>query len=424
MVRISFLRDQLLQIKIGGFNVAVKKIKKVIQFIFSIPPYILSLPLVLLIRLVRPFFLIRFGGLFSSRIGHLAANTELYLCELDEGINRPPIKFFDIFYLMFEPNCNEYLVNMWKRVLTIWPRWIIKPIVIVNRILPGWQLHEICNMQHDRDINNLLDKYKTHISFTQEEEDIGESSLRKMGIPPGADFICLLVRDSAYLNDASWSYHNYRDCTIDNYKLAAEEMAERGYYVVRMGVVVSSKFSSSHGRVIDYATNGMRSEFMDIYLGAKCKFCISTSSGWDAIPFIFRKPIIYAPIVPVGYFFTFSDNFSAITKHHIDTDSGKELTLSEIFERGVGFCMTASDYEEKRITLIENTPEEIRDLVIEFEDRVRGTWETLEKDELLQKQFWQIFPVNATDIKGVALHGQIKGRFGTHFLRQNQNWLN
>src|SRR5438132_1828901 len=43
----------------------------------------------LALRAIRPWLLIRIGILTSERIGHLAANTELYLCERDAGINRP-----------------------------------------------------------------------------------------------------------------------------------------------------------------------------------------------------------------------------------------------------------------------------------------------------------------------------------------------
>ena len=81
---------------------------------------------------------------------------------------------------------------------------------------------------------------------------------------------------------------------------------------------VNSTFNNGNPMIIDYANYGMRTEFLDIYLGAHCDFCISTSAGWDAIPLIFRRPIVYAPVTPLGYIFSFSDRYSAITKHHFD----------------------------------------------------------------------------------------------------------
>ena len=36
--------------------------------------------------------------------------------------------------------------------------------------------------------------------------------------------------------------------------------------MLRMGAVVETPLASNHARVINYATNGMRSEFLDIYI--------------------------------------------------------------------------------------------------------------------------------------------------------------
>ena len=46
-----------------------------------------SLPLVLMIRLLKPIVLIRLGSLRTGRLGHLALNTEIYCCEVDAGIH-------------------------------------------------------------------------------------------------------------------------------------------------------------------------------------------------------------------------------------------------------------------------------------------------------------------------------------------------
>lgn len=401
-------------------------------FIFKILSYsalfILSLPIILLIRLIRPLILIRFGELMSSRIGHLAANTELYLCEKEASINRPNIFYIDIFYTSHLPICNDYLLRKWRKIINIWPRWLIYPLNVLNNIIPFGETHKIGNnLSHDRDILNLLDKYPIHLKFTSQEEKLGNECLKAMGVLNDSKFVCLIVRDEAYLNmhlkNINTAYHTYRDCNIDNYFLVAEELTKRGYYVIRMGVKVNSTFNNGNPMIIDYANNGLRTEFLDLFLGAKCDFCISTSTGWDAIPLIFRRPIVYAPVIPLGYIFSFSSRYSAITKHHFDIAEKRELTFSEIFERGVGFSLRSEDYTNKGVELIENTPEEIRDLVIEFVDKDNNCWNSETNDEYLQELFWKKFPINANDVFGTKLHGEIKSSFGTKFLRQNFNLL-
>jgi len=129
-------------------------------------------------------------------------------------------------------------------------------------------------------------------------------------------------------------------------------------------------------------------------------------------------------MVPLGYLFTFRAEFLGLTKHHYAVAEKRELSFSEIFTHGVGFSLHTSDYESKGIKLIENTPEEIRDLVIEMAERLNGTWQSHEGDEALQRRFWEIFPARALEATNKRpLHGEIRARFGATFLRNNRDWL-
>ena len=423
----TFIKRHLVQIQQGGLPIVFIKMKLALQRILKYPLYILTIPVVLVLRIIRPWLLVRLGLCKSGRIGHFAANTELYLCERDAGINVPRQRYLDVFYMTWVIS-NQQLATMWKRVLAlnIWPYWILLPVIWANRLIPGGSVHEIgTNTQNDRDVHNLLDRFPPHLEFTLEEETRGEAGLREMGIPEGARFVCLIVRDSAYMDihqpGVDWRYHNYRNSDIQNYVLAAEELAGRGYFVIRMGAKVCEAMKTAHPRVIDYATNGMRSDFMDIYLGAKCEFCISVGVGFDAVPQIFRRPIVYVNMVPLGLLATFSRQFIGITKHHYLKAEDRYLHLSEIFNYGVGY--TPPGYESKGIELIENTPEEIRDVVLEMAERLNGTWQPQADDETLQRRFWKIFPTDAMAGNGRPLHDEIRSRFGAHFLRNNRAWL-
>jgi putative glycosyltransferase (TIGR04372 family) len=221
----------------------------------------------------------------------------------------------------------------------------------------------------------------------------------------------------------NWNYHSYRDGDIDKYVLAAEELARRGYYVFRTGVKVLKPLKSSDPKIIDYANSGMRTDLMDIYLGANCSFCISTWTGFDGIPFVFQRPIAYV-MVPLGYLITNSENKLLLTKHHKYKKNNKKLTLSEIFSSNVATDLETKIYEINNIELEENTPEEIKDLVIEMDERLNGSWNETEEDLLLQKKFWSIFEENINKLKlKKPLHGKIKARFGSKFLRDNKDWI-
>lgn len=424
----SFIERQFVQIRQGGRAVLFRKMKWALRYFRKLPLLIHAVPVVAVIRMIKPWLLVRLGGLVSQRIGHFAINTELYLCEQDAGINMPRQRHVDLFFMGW-PICNQQLATMWKRLLRVWPAWILSPVYHVNRLIPGGAIHEVgSNIQGDRDVSNLLDRFPPHLKFTVEEEARGEAGLRMMGIPSGAPFVCLNIRDSAYLDahlpDGEWDYHNYRNSDVQNYVVAAEELAARGYFVVRMGAKVREAIKCGHPRVIDYATNGMRSDFMDIYLGARCEFCISTGTGFDNVPYIFRRPIIFVNLVPFGRLVTYRSQVIVITRHHFSERMGRELTLRDIFTHGVGFSAQKPNYESKDVHLVENTPEEIRDVAIEMVQRLNNTWIPHEDDDALQRRFWGIFPTDEVDPRQRRpLHGKIHARIGAAFLRDNRWWL-
>ena len=92
-----------------------------------------------------------------------------------------------------------------------------------------------------------------------------------MAMKNNEKFVCLIVRDSAYLptinNKNKWEYHNFRDSDIDTYEKAALALAEKGYWVFRMGKVVRKPFKADHPNILDYANSNYRSDFLDIWHG-------------------------------------------------------------------------------------------------------------------------------------------------------------
>jgi len=424
----------IIQIKRGGILVIIKKIGSLIKTLLQIPIYLFFIPIIFFLYLIRPWCLIRWQKLTSGRIGHLATDTELYSCRRSAKINQPSQMYFDIFFLG-KSVCNKQLEIMLRRSLTIFPAFLLVPLFNINRFIGlfinGSNQHEIdLNKNEDRDVHNIVHKFNPHISFNKEEELKGKLILKEFGIPENSKFICLIVRDSAYLDrnkkhtDANYNYHSYRDGDIDKYLLAAEELASRGYYVFRMGAKVKKPLKSENAKVIDYANSKMRSEFMDIYLGAKCTFCISTWLGFDAIPFVFRKPVAFI-FLPFGHLKAENEKDLLITKHHIHKITKKRLTISEIFSAHVALSFYSEIFNKNNVELEENTPEEIKDFVIEMEERLSGRWKETQEDLILQNSFWKVFEKN---LKRLNLQDSIyniknKAKFGAAFLRKNQNWI-
>ena len=396
-----------------------RKVKRALHILSKLPLYILAIPAVVVIRLIKPWLLVRLGGLFSGRIGHFAANTEMYLCEIDAGINVPKQRYLDL-HFMWMPICNQQLATMWKRVLHVWPSWILVPILRVNRLIPRGEAHEIGNnTQHDRDVHNLLDQFLPHLEFTSEEERKGLAEINNLGIPNNASWICFHARNPYYLQeilpDGDWRYNDYLNCDIKKFIPAAEELCRRGNFLVRTGAIVKEPLEITHPRIIDYCWN-FRSEFLDIYLGAKCKFYLLSPTGIYAVPAIFRRPVAIVNVASVEYVVSWGRNNLSIFKKFWLIKEKRFMTFQEIFDSGAGRFLQTKQFELLGVELIENTPEEITALAVEMDERLNGTWQTTEEDEELQRRFWAIFP--KTELNGVC-----RARIGTEFLRQHQDWL-
>ncbi len=340
------------------------------------------------------------GEIWSDRLGHLIGNTECYLAERDAGLHKG---FIDIWYPR-NVSANKIIQKKYLKLLNTVPQSFGVMMRLCNLFFRGWENYEIFPLQFDRDIKNLW--RKPYLSFTKWEEWKGKRLLKKLGV--NGKWICLMVRDDSYLKEkGDFGYHDYRDSDVETYGPAVMELLQRGYTVIRMGVKVSKPLKIKHPRFIDYAFEGKRTEFGDLYLGAKCEFALGTACGFMSIPQAFDRPIVYVNHAPLEYVPTSQEKALLIWKHHIK--DGKRMSLEEIF-KSCGQFTSGPDFAKLGITLEDNTSQEIWEAAVEMIEGVS-------KDP--QPQFWSKFPINAiSPYNGRPLHGKPGMRIGKEFLKQ------
>ena len=369
--------------------------------------------IILILVLLRPFILIRVSHFRTDAIGHTAKNYEMYLCEKDAGMHPP--KTLDLFFNRNSFVCNQQLSKMWKEKIRVsrWAYYMYKAVIMV----PCLKQHHFETVAWDK--HGIIHQSKRHLYFNKEEEERGGRALKKMGIY-GEDYICVYARDEAYKQSVDpnrdWSYHDYNNVDIYTYKLAINELASQGYYVLRVGSCVKQKLNISHPKFIDYATNGERTDFLDIYLPDKCYFFVSNGSGLEEVAVVFRKPILFVNIIPLEHINAESDRYLAIFKKLWIKKEKRFMKFREIIESGVGGYLHTKNYVNAELEIINNTPEEINDAMIEMRERLRGTWKTTEEDEELQRLFWSSF-------KTSDKHKIFLTRIGKKFLDQNRELL-
>ena len=347
---------------------------------------VIALPIVLVLRLLRPIKLVRFGYFTADRIGHFAFDIEYYLTEKDAAIKQK--NSLDLFFFEGVP-ANKQLEKMCRR--QIYVSQLFRTFYLANKIVWGGLKHTInpARVTNDsRDKSGLMSRSITQLKFEHQENICGWNYLERIGVKDPEKYICLVVRDSSYLSDSfrgkDWSYHNHRDSEIETYHEAILALAEKGYTIIRMGKVVQKPLSLDHPNIIDYATSQDRCDFLDIWLMANSYFAISTGLGLDSVADIFKRSIVFVNYTPLMDIESWG-RYITVPKKLVWLEDGRPLTLLEQIQHTTS---NAHYYPKHGIKISDLLPEEIKDAVLEMEARLTGTWSPADEEEL-NTRFWK-----------------------------------
>lgn len=344
-----------------------------------------------------------------ERVGQMAGNQEEILCELYHGL-RP--REFRVFVHRDKPS-NMVLYTMLNRVIPC--RQIFLPLFDVCNKLGGLgvsdtSMHSITG----RDPLQLIKNTPQHVEFTEAELREARQDCRAAGIAPEKPFIAVLGRDTAYLESINEPTDNesYRNVDINTFIPALEYLAE-DHQVVRLGSIVRDRMNTTHPNIFDYPFSGKRTEMLDVFLSAKCRFFFSVGTGLDAIAaYNFRLPVLYVNYIPIQYLTELKHNAIFIFKRLWNTKENRYFTLTEILSTDIQHGYTPSMLDPLNVEVRDNTPEEILAVACEMNERLNGTWQTTEEDEELQRRFWAKFREISGDFPCEA-------RVGAAFLREN-----
>ena len=393
--------------------------------------------------LMRPVCHFRLATFRSERIGHFIGETDLAIQLMKMDTSRSTR---DLFIFPTEV-CNTYLQGLYWRALESMPRVTVLDAStsgLARRLLnPARHLASVVmssGKSHwayagspvgggiDSDPCGLRPSGRPHVSLNPLDKNRASSHALAMGIDLRAPFVCLQVRDSAYLSklDSSrdWSYHDYRDPDPTTYISTVEYLLAEGFQVIRMGREVNGPFPFDGSGFIDYAVSVGRSDLLDVMLFAGSSLVISgSSSGIEQLGTMFNRPLVVTNFIPfadprwaveVGMF------LPALLRNRA---SGEFLPLSAMMQSRFG---NSREYEESGLEIVRNTPDEIVEIVAETLERSRGTWSTSIEDESLQASFWawaETCEIGRKLPKGPWSTSHYRARLGSSFLYNYRNLL-
>jgi len=322
--------------------------------------------------------LIRFiGSEITSSIGHMAIALGLR-ARLDQ-IEGSPNRFL----ILAGKSANDNYLQLWKKHFPI----IKLPSSQVRKIEIGlWPFFEnvqtVKTREGQKDLITAHNFYARKATNTKsvplleipfELEEKGEKLLKSWGWGDDDWFVTLHVRENRIQGS------NYgRNASPKNYELAVKRIIECGGKVVRIGDAGSTPLRAVNG-FVDLTRIKNRESWLDVYLLAKCKFHLGTTSGPLIVPQTFGKPVLATNAPDIGKFVYLQD--ALVIPKRVKTRSGRIINFSEQLRSEAA---TSDGYINRSplngFEWVENSPEEIEAAVIEI---LNGSYRSLTPNQQL-----------------------------------------
>lgn len=387
----------------------------------------LGVPVLLLIFALKPLVTVRIGRIRSQRLGSFVGDLDRHLAYR----LRPRRRVAEWYFLDHKSVCSTYVEELWRRKILILPRiMLIFPYSTIKRLTISrprlkdhlWSTLDIDHWSPvlgDRDPWNILDSAPPTLGLSGSEERRGRDQLNEIGLSPESRIALLIGRDSSYGTTRGDlpELHTHRNVRINDFESAIDLLRNEGFTVFRMGSMVQESLTCADEKtVFDYATNGMRSEFLDVYLASVCSLCVSVSTGYDALPTLFRKPTLYANMVPIGMYPSFRHNALALCKSFVDDETGDFISLKELYRRGCLFDFRSPVFEQNGVRIIDNSPELLRSAVGEAISHLVANEPWSSDDESIWAGFREQFQPLA-NMYPIQIHGELRARYSPSGLR-------
>lgn len=314
---------------------------------------------------------------------------------------------------------NEALLAHWPENIRVirsrWIFWLLWPLMSFPEVVD--LLKGYCSVLRGAsrvyDVQTRWADRAPLFHLSEAEIARGEAELRALGIPEGAWFVCVHSREGGYLPGDEWA-NSYRNTNITDYTNAMRAIVARGGWCVRVGDPTMRPLDPMPG-VVDYARSSSKSDWMDLFLCARCRFFLGNSSGLFGLAGIFGKPSALANMTPLGCVYAQFPNDLSIPKLLTDAQ-GRMLPLPDAFADKASEFRLAPEFAERGLRQVDNTPQEIAELAIEMMDTLDGRIEEEPDDADLQARFRAL-------IQPHHYCWHASSRIGRAFLRHHRAWL-
>jgi putative glycosyltransferase (TIGR04372 family) len=355
-------------------------------------------------------------SVITERVGHFAAEIDCFL-KL-QALGRLPHRH----YFVTAPRgrlANDCLADYWANKLPL----VREPrscalLAAMGRL--GLMQHDVTD--YILTVHGAATYYRVNaewagrppiLKLSSEHALRGRARLSELGLPQDAWFVCVHVREGGY-SAGDEKVHAYRNAELQAIVPAIRAIVERGGWCIRMGDPATTPLPVMAG-AIDYAHHPLRSAEMDVFLCASCRFFLGNTSGLFILSSVFGVPCALANLVPLSIM-GYAPGDLSIPKLLVREREQRILSFPEAFSSPASNYRMGRMFQEAGLGVVDNTPDEIRDLVVEMLDRLEGGAESYAALEPLQDAFKRLLR------PGHYCYGA-QSRIGARFLERHRNLL-
>ncbi len=235
-----------------------------------------------------------------EQVGHLGMDFDSYF--KDQLLSHR--KVLPVLLCAVRKPANEALLAHWRRNIRVirsrWICWLLRPLMSFPEVVDS--LSGYCSVLRGAartyDVQSRWADRAPIFHLSKAEIVRGEAQLRALGIPEGAWFVCVHSREGGYAPGHEWA-NSYRNTSITDYLEAMRAIVAHGGWCVRVGDPTMRPLDPMPG-VVDYARSSSKSDWMDLFLCARCRFFLGNSSGLYGLAGIFGKPSALSNMTPLG----------------------------------------------------------------------------------------------------------------------------
>ncbi len=269
-----------------------------------------------------------------------------------------------------------------------------------------------------------------HVQLDEKKEQVARDAFMHLGIPQDAPYVCLHVRDIGTYAETEAS-GGYRSANIANYEQAIDCAISRGLWVIRIGDPKMKRAPFKKEKFIDYAFSEHKSDLLDLYLMKNCQLFLCTASGPAEVALLFQKDMILSNITGLSLGSPFKYGDLGLIKYHYSKSRQRFLSVREMLEESYRIdynCLSQLPGDDADYIMIENTPEDLREVVDEKLGQDSNYTYTELQHEFVRKRVAQVEERIATDpfFRGscwqayrFAARVNFKGTMGREFLKRN-----